>query len=667
MKKHPYILATLIATLLSTIVWLCIPKEYSAVTKLSDEYKEVDLAVGLNNMSARLRDIMGSANTGMNNMEVYCKVLKTESFARAISHKQVPGTSMTYGEYLGEKDTIEAILHRIVYNYSERQTSLSISFSDRNPKVASQMLDSVTTQLQNVVTTYRHTMAEVALQNARIEMRTAEQKYHQAQKSYNSFMEAHTNLNTSAVKQQAMALEKEIIIAYNKYKEHSNQYIRQQALKQRSYLSFAVIQNNSVPLRPNSYFIGYLLSFITIALLITYGNKCYRKQKEAGRNKIAFGTFISPWTISIIVWVSILGLYYLLDTDLYLITSQFYYCFSIWIPFFCICSILTYNLLPTRQDIPSNGYHFNFNKSVFTFFFVISLVITPLYVYRVMQIVMMFDADDLMNNIRTLAIYGEGQGFLNHSAVINQALFIVALWAYPRVPLWQVFVVTIACLLNAFAIMEKGTMFFVFFCLMFVLFEKKVIKLRSIVISGCVLVLFFYIFNIMRTTNDDYDASDTTFIDFVAMYILSPPVAFSQLQPDVTPQFGSNTFETIYHFMRRLGVTSVIEKQKIQEFIWVPICTNVYTVFQAFFIDFGYKGIAFFSLIYGTIYGWAYRLYQNGSSIGLCIYTFLAQILILQFYQENIFQSIAFVFEFAFFVFLMCYKNSSFSISLTIR
>ena len=53
---------------------------------------------------------MGGANTGMNDMEVYSKVLYTEDFARAIAHKQMAGKKMTYGEYLGKKDTIKAVL-----------------------------------------------------------------------------------------------------------------------------------------------------------------------------------------------------------------------------------------------------------------------------------------------------------------------------------------------------------------------------------------------------------------------------------------------------------------------------------------------------------------------------------------------------------------------------
>ena len=122
-NRHPYITATLVAALLAIVVWLCMPKEYTAVTKLSDEYEEMDLAIGINDIKAHIKSIMGSDNNGMNDMEVYCKVLKTEDFARSIAHKQVPGKRKTYGEYLGNKDTIAAVLNNINYNYTASRNS----------------------------------------------------------------------------------------------------------------------------------------------------------------------------------------------------------------------------------------------------------------------------------------------------------------------------------------------------------------------------------------------------------------------------------------------------------------------------------------------------------------------------------------------------------------
>ena len=655
MKRHPYIFATITATLLAIVVWLLVPKEYTAITKVSDEYKEVDLAIGLDRIKSQIKNVSGRANKGINDIEVYAKVLKSSDFARSISKAKVPEKNMTYGEYLNEKDTIDAILDKINYNISYKDQTLTISFTDRDPVVAAQMLDSVTANLQATITDHRHQLSEAALKSAAAELERAKNDYLELRHKYSTFADTHRDLLTESEIQKEKALKNDCSLGYNRLRHIANEYVREKALKQRAYMSFAVIQSNSVPLKPNGFFIGYLLSFVFIALLFSHGIICYKRKKKAFE-PIVFNDYFSPWTLTIIIWVMIVGLYYVLDTELYPITDQFYYCLIIWIPIFCICSYLSYEF----TDSFKYNNNIEFNKNVFSFLLMISMIATPLYVYRIYQIVSMFSVDDIMGNVRILALFGEGEGMLGQSVILNQALLITALWAYPRIPLWQVIITVIACILNSIAIMEKGTLFFVFICIIFVLHHKKIIKFRTIVIAGLLLLGFFYIFNLQRAGADSDYSKNETLIDFIAMYVLSPPVAFCQLMPEITPQFGTNTFETIYHFMIRFGVDDIVEKLKTQEFVMVPILTNVYTIFQPFYIDFGYIGIAFFSALYGIICGFLYRLYKKNNTVGCCLYTFIIYVLVLQFYQENIFLSLATVVEFVVLVFLMTQQHIKF-------
>ena len=661
MKRYPYIFATSVATLLAIVVWLCVPNQYTAITKLSDEYKETELAIGFNTIRAHLKDALGGANTGINDMEIYCKILKTEDFARSISHKLVPGKGTTYGEYLNEKDTIESIKDNINYNYSNKQATLAISFTDKDPVVAAQMLDSATAHLQTIITHYRQSNARTALLNAQVSVNAAKEKYKEAQAKYNTFADSHTTLSSSIEKQEEQALAKECKTAYSIYHKAAVEYARQQALKQRAYLSFAVIKNNTVPEKPDNRLIGYIISFVIILIFITFTTTKLYKRRSALELK-GLGDFFSPLTLTIAIWCLILGLYYAMDTDLYPITKQFYFCFLIWIPIFLICTSVIYTLSSEQRPNAVAADGIDYNKSTFYLFFLISLIITPLYVYRVIQIVTMFGTEDLMTNIRTLAIYGEGQGILNYSVVINQALFVVALWAHPKVPTWQVVILGIACLMNSLAIMEKGSMFFVFVSSVFVLFEKKVIKIRSILIFSVILFIVFYLLNLGRAGEGSDYQKEETILDFFIMYVLSPPVAFCQLPEEVTPQFGTNTFEVIYLLLSRLGIGDFIVKDKLQEFVFVPISTNVYTIFQPFFIDFGYRGIAVFAGIYGCIIGWIYRLYKNGNGVGACLYTYTIYVLLLQFYQENVFYSLVFVLQFTFFIVLFTQKRIKLSL-----
>ena len=77
---------------------------------------------------------------------------------------------MTYGEYLACKDTINMIKDNIEYNISTKHQTLTIQFTDRDPVIAAQMLDSIVVMLQNFVTQTRHNISKAYLQNAKQEL-----------------------------------------------------------------------------------------------------------------------------------------------------------------------------------------------------------------------------------------------------------------------------------------------------------------------------------------------------------------------------------------------------------------------------------------------------------------------------------------------------------------
>ncbi len=367
------------------------------------------------------------------------------------------------------------------------------------------------------------------------------------------------------------------------------------------------------------------------------------------------GDTFSPWTITTAVWLAIVVMFQFQGDLLYPLGDQFYTCLALWVPLFCASALITYHVLPkSNADAGTIAQSPPISTVVFNTLYVISMVITPLYLYKIIQVVTMFDTADMLSNIRLLAVYGdESYGFLNYSYVMNQVLIVVGLWRYPKIPLWQLLTIIMAGLMSAFAIMEKGMLFFLFLSVLFVLYEKGVIKIRSIILSLATIVLLFFIINSARSFTEDADPNDAIpFLDFFAIYVLSPSVAFEQVTEDLTPQFGSHTFATIYLFLNRFGGDYELNS-KLQEFVWVPLPTNVFTVFQPFFEDFKYRGVAFFAVFYGFFSGWCYRLMRNGSGVGKCLYVYVVYVLVLQFFQENVMMSLVPVMQFIFFVVLI--------------
>ena len=655
MKRHPYIVATVIATLLAIVVWLLTPKEYTAITKLSDEYKEVDLAIGLDKLKAQFKNVSGVANKGINDIEVYAKILKSEDFARDISHSRVPSKDMTYGEYLNKKDTIDAILDNINYNLSIKHQTLTISFTDRDPVVAAQMLDSVTARLQAIVTDHRHQIAEAELKNATEELERAKKSYQELCHRYDAFVDSHKDLLSESEIQEEKALQNECEISYNHLKEITTEYTRHLALKQRAYMSFAVIHPTTVPTESNNHLANYLFVFVIISLFLTAIIRQYLRKKKSNSLTIELGDFFSPWTLTIVIWVGIFTLYFLQGT-LDPIGPKFVTNFLLWIGTFIPASLLTFNL--TKDNNQANHVErqksIDVNMKLFYVLLVVSLLFTILYAKWIYGIVSQFDTEDMLFNIRLYAVYKtESPGILILTQGLNFSLFLTAIWLYPKISKFTIIFIVAINLLLEFSMMEKSGILIMILSTLFVLYEKKTIKLRSIGLTLLGIIVLFFFFNMSKEAKGQ-DSLD--FMDFLGIYVTSPIVAFDKLRISITNGWGANTFNDVFPYLRYLGL-DFKTTERLQDFVYVPVPTNVYTIMQPFYNDFGSKGVAFFGLLYGWGAGYVYRKFYDGSNTYKCIYTFLVEVIIIQFYNENLLQQFHIVIETFFFIVLLTATN----------
>ena len=651
MKKHPYITAILIATLLAIVVWLCVPKEYTAVTKISDEYQETDLAIGLSKIQANIKEAIGSANNGINDMETYCKVLKTEDFARSISHKQVPNKGVTYGEYLAEKDTIEIIQAHINYNYSSKHETLTIGFSDNDPVIAAQMLDSVTAELQTVITRSRRQVIEAAIKNAEKELSKASQLYKMAQKEYASFTDSHFSTTSKSVSEKKHAIQRDLTLAQSLYEKAVKQYSRQIALKQRTYHSFTIIQSNTVPTNRNDHFANFLFAFVIIGLFATTAFRQYSLKKKNDTLSLEMGDFFSPWSLTFAIWGGLFIMYFLQGT-LDPIGPLFITNFLLWIGTFIPASLLTFILTKDESKAKPvwRGKSIDVNMNLFYVILIVSLLFTILYAKRIYEIVSQFDTENLLYNIRLYTIYKtESPGILILTQGINFSLFLTAIWLYPKISKWTIVLIVAINLLLEFSMMEKSGILIMTLSTLFVLYEKQTIKIRSIGLTLLSIIVLFFFFN-MSKESQDQDSVD--FIDFLGIYVTSPIVAFEKLQITITNGWGVNTFNDVFPYLRYLGI-HLESIERLQDFVYVPVPTNVYTIMQPFYNDFGSKGVAVFGILYGWGAGYVYRKFYDGSSTYKCIYTFLIEVIIIQFYNENLLQQFHIVLETFFFVVLL--------------
>ena len=673
-----YAVAFVLSIAVALLYSLCIPTVYTAETVLIDENTEMDVLVGITHASDWFQE-RNYWDNGINNVEIYAQQIDSREFAIEMSKVRIPGYDMDYLEYVKshhrhpwwyqreyESDDEEAlkqigecIRHRVV---PSKQT-LTLQVVDPDPVVSAMMVDSVSSHLQKFIASKRLIVVRhryESLTGVRGKMRD---EYLKCQKQLAAYDDAHYESRNAQERSHLETLRREKETAYKTFSIVNQQCLRLKTQLEKKPQSFYTVKVTSVPVRPsNPQCVVNILSFLVVTLLLTTLGVLYKYVDNSGRS-IQFGNFFSPWFITIGIWAAILIGLYLESDELYPLSDQFYICLAIWLPVFCASSFATFNLLPRlAQSVRTYMVTVPFNSLVFHFFFVISLAITPLYLYSILKIVSQFGTDEFIANIRIFAVHGnESFGYLSLSYVLNQALLIMALWQYPRISLLKLLIIYCLTLMNAFAIMEKGMLFYIIIITVFVLYEKRFLRMRSVFLTMGIIVVLFFAINLSRATEESEYAEETTLLDFFVMYVLSPPVAFGTISQDISLLPGSHSFQAIYKLLNRWGFGNFVINERVQDFAFVPIPTNIYTLFQPFFEDFKYRGIAFFALLYGTFSGWMYRLYQNGNAVGKIIYSYLIYVLVLQFYQENLILNIVQFSQFVFLVLLVQQRFFGFS------
>ncbi len=662
------------------------PDNYVAELEISDEHKEnMDLAVGLSHVYAAIKR-MQPLNVGTtNDADTYTQFLESESFHRDLLNVRVEKYKMSYYDHIirhhkepkwknwfedeEPKDTTYVLQHldkSIFFKVKAKYYTISISFLDNDAEVAAAMVDSIRVhldaKLQEIwVDQHSETLRE--LQDLRSEKY---KEYKESVAKYDSLADTNLDIELEEVRSELQDLQKRKDNLWAEYNDLTIQAMRSEFLIRRGVPTFTIVKNATVPYEkyqptPITTFFAFLFIFTIIAIWIIAGSK-----NIVARHRVLWGSMSSPWCITIIVWSAILFFMQFRDPEfLNPLKTQFYNSLAIWLPIYCIASVLTYNcfadgcIVLRKDNVNRNA---NFNKFFFSLFLVFTVVCTPLLMYKVYQVVSMFASEDMLSNIRMLANEGgEDNGFLKYTYVINEVLFVVALWYHPRVPLWQVLVLAFTNILSAIAIMEKGAIFFLAIATLYILFEKQVLKVRTIMLTLISLFAFFFLFNFLREGESAEDSDASNIFGFVAMYILSPCVAFETVSEELVAQTGAHTFEVVYRFLDSMGVPGIVVNEKLQEFVFVPISTNVYTIFQPFFRDFGYNGVAFFALFYGVMTGFVYSKARNGSYFAKVVYSyFMVYALVLQFYQENIFLSMTMFIQYVLISLIICQNKIRF-------
>lgn len=338
----------------------------------------------------------------------------------------------------------------------------------------------------------------------------------------------------------------------------------------------------------------------------------------------------APWGITLLVWIFIISMYTFVDHGLYDADNQFVKAILIWNTGFCLSSYIAFRITPAYS-----GETWAKNYKAINILKWICVLLVPFMVYKSVTFALSNGSiADLVYNLRQQTVvddYGFSLGPLIYLVHVAYVLLLVTI-DETTIKRKQFWLALILCLAFFIVTMSKLTLFMIIIGILYLLYKHNKISLRPILLCGCAFFVLGLLFTNLRTT-DSGGESSFDFIDLVGMYVVSPVISFCYETPCSATLWGENTFRGYYTIMHALGFESHVPLQ-FQEWVSVPIPTNVFTMMSPYFKDFGYTGLMVLSVLEGLFMGFVYKKSETGQNIMRLIYTYLLTLLILQFFDE---------------------------------
>lgn len=362
-----------------------------------------------------------------------------------------------------------------------------------------------------------------------------------------------------------------------------------------------------------------IICFIVILLLVRKTDK----------------SIINPVTITILIWLSLLILYTIVDHGLYALSNQFYMALLLWVCSFSVPYFII-NLLPVNNwiHLRHEPMRFLYRKELVILFSVAIAISLLLRVKEAWE----YDPSNLFRTIRVISIAksngeidkpGQFTLFWGRIAQFGYLLCFIYLlkdikFRYLR--LFQALVVfSLFMGANKFAISK-----FVIGLIIIQAYRGKLKKSMLFSIAGGLFLLFILI-QLFRSN----PGSNFELFNFLYIYVLSPLPAFDSyiLQSSSTNLFSTVSFGE-HTFANLLGDSSINPDYfENDNLVFVPLPTNVFTVMSSYFIDWRWMGIGSAGLAFGFIFSYIYKR-SKVNDVYKLLYASLAYILVFQFFFD---------------------------------
>jgi oligosaccharide repeat unit polymerase len=349
-----------------------------------------------------------------------------------------------------------------------------------------------------------------------------------------------------------------------------------------------------------------------------------------------------PAFLQSILWASVVGLFVAMDDSFYPVSPEFASMIVIGAVMFSAgCSIATFGykclklrLLPT--GLGKRGW-------IVDLLLVTTAGGLPFYLNTAFTLGTSGQFDDLFVNLRhavTEDIYSFGiTAYFATLSLLLLACYLCIAGDAPRWKLWLA--VGLACAYSMFTSGRTSLFFLILLVLGILGIQRRIKPVHAAIIFAAIALVAFSVIAVATLKGGNADASFQenliTLTDSFTGYLLSPMPAMTELvsfPPDIG--YGENVFRFFFAFAERLGA-NVHAVPLIQPYTYVPVETNVYTVYEPYFLDFRWPGVLVAMFIFGAIHGHVYVRATSGDNYFVMVYGLLMYPLFMQFFQDQYF------------------------------
>lgn len=291
--------------------------------------------------------------------------------------------------------------------------------------------------------------------------------------------------------------------------------------------------------------------------------------------------------------------------------------------------------------------HLNTKGVVANILFLLPILLLPAFIWKAHSLSLYGPGEALLQNIR-FSINQEGEGYGLYAYLVTLAFGSAAvhfLIASENGKWWKTIILIAISLVYAFFSTGRTSFFLLCLMLLGIAVIKRIVDVKMALIGFMLaaIIIFFMmgaLLNKGASLEADWAENLVLAKDALLIYLVSPLVAFDQSVSWDGMEGGKNVFRFFVALAK--GVGFEVEPVKlVQEFIRVPLPTNVYTFYQPYVRDFGWLGGLLAQIILGLMHGAIYKRALYGQRLWQILYGLSLYPLVMQFFHDQYFSLIS--------------------------